>query len=75
MSLTDFYGTSARGNEVTGGGGSMIDGGAGPGASLRTAERRAGPALGRYNVYPDVDNLMGEIRRYDLSCGILHGFS
>ena len=35
MSLTDFYGTSARGNEVTGGGGSMIDGGAGPGASLR----------------------------------------
>ena len=32
-------------------------------------------SLGRYNVYPDVDNLMGEIRRYDLSCGILHGFS
>ena len=30
--------------------------------------------LADYNVYPDVDNLMGEIRRYDLSCGILHGF-
>ena len=41
------HGTSARGNAVTGGGSSMIDGGAGPEAHLRIAKRSAGTALGR----------------------------